>query len=57
MAVWNANFPPQKSKVDFLNTPNIHIRVGQKGVNFGNSLTAVGVSYMGSKDKDVVKYF
>ncbi len=33
------------------------IRLGQKGVNFGNSLMAAGVCYMGSKDEDVIKYF
>ncbi len=33
------------------------VRLGRKGVNFGNSLTAAGVCYMGSKDEDVVKYF
>ncbi len=32
-------------------------RLGRKRVNFGNSLTAAGVCYMGSKDEDVVKYF
>ncbi len=32
-------------------------RLGRKGVNFGNSLTAAGVCYTGSKDEDVVKYF
>ncbi len=36
---------------------NIYIRLGQKGVNFGNSLMASGVYCMGSKDEDVVKYF
>ncbi len=35
----------------------MYIRLGRKGVNFGNSLMATGVSYMGSKDEDVVKYF
>ncbi len=35
----------------------INIRLGRKGVNFGNSLTASGVCYMGSKNEDVVKYF
>ncbi len=34
-----------------------HIRLGRKGVNFGNLLMAAGVCYMGSKDEDVVKYF
>ncbi len=33
------------------------IRLGQKGVNFGNSLMVSGVCYMGSKDEDVVKFF
>ncbi len=37
--------------------PKLSIRLGRKGVNFGNSLTASGVCYMGSKDEDVVKYF
>ncbi len=35
----------------------LYIRLGQKGVNFGNSLMASGVCYIGSKDEDVVKYF
>ena len=35
----------------------VNIRLGGKGVNFGNSLTASGVCYTGSKDEDVVKYF
>ncbi len=33
------------------------IRLGRKGVNFGNSPMVSGVGYMGSKDEDVVKYF
>ncbi len=33
------------------------IRLGRKGVNFGNSLMVSGVCYMDSKDEDVVKYF
>ena len=33
------------------------IRLGRKGVNFGDSLTTSGVCYMGSKDEDGVKYF
>ncbi len=35
----------------------VYIRLGQKGVNFGNSLTAAGVCCMGSKDEDVIEYF
>ncbi len=35
----------------------LYIGLGWKGVNFRNSLTAFGVCYIGSKDKDVVKYF
>ncbi len=35
----------------------MHIRLGQKGVNFGNSLTVSGVCYMGAKNEDVAKYF
>ncbi len=35
----------------------VFIRLGQKGVTFGNSLTASGVFCMGSKDEDLVKYF
>ncbi len=35
----------------------IYTRLGQKGVNFGNSLTASGVCHMSSKDEDAVKYF
>ncbi len=35
----------------------MHIRLGRKEVNFGSSLTAAGVCYMGSKDEDLVKYF
>ncbi len=35
----------------------MYSRLGRKGVNFGNSLTASGICYMGSKDEDVVKYF
>ncbi len=34
----------------------VYCRLGQKGVNFGNSLMASRVCYMGSKDEDVVKY-
>ncbi len=33
------------------------IRLGRKGANFGNSLTAAGVCCLGSRDEDVVKYF
>ncbi len=36
---------------------HIQIKLGQKGVSFGNSLMASGVCYMGSKDEDIVKYF
>ncbi len=36
---------------------HVHIRLGRKGVNFGNSLTGSGVCYMRSKDEDVIKYF
>ncbi len=39
------------------NLSMVYIRLGRKGVNFGNSLTVAGVCYMGSKDEDVVKYF
>ncbi len=35
----------------------MYIRLGRKGVNFGNSLMVAGVCCMGSKDEDVVKYF
>ena len=35
----------------------IYIRLGRKGANFGNSLTAAGVCCLGSRDEDVVKYF
>ncbi len=38
-------------------TLRLYGRLGRKGVNFGNSLTASGVCYTGSKDEDVVKYF
>ncbi len=33
------------------------IKLGRQEVNFENSLMAARVCYMGSKDKDVVKYF
>ncbi len=48
------------SKIKFMSSSLLWplcIRLGRKGVNFGNSLTATGVCYMGSKAEDIVKYF
>ena len=42
---------------DCRHTQYIYTRLGRKGVNFGNSLMAAGVCYMGSRDEDVDKYF
>ncbi len=48
---------PLFSRIGLSNTVILYIRLGQTGVNFGDSLPASGVCYMGSKDEDVVKYF
>ncbi len=35
----------------------LYTRLGRKRGNFGNSLMATGVCYMGWKDEDVAKHF